>query len=439
MAPRPPRAEGGAPGLQTSAGRSTEESDAPDGQPSSGWPLYLCCILLVACTIPWRRGTYFSGGLDPVVALKGLIGAAGLALSFYLSRDRGSQLRLGARTIALATSYLVISVIGGWAAGTTLPSLVIAVRVAMLLASLAFLLQAFGIARVVPAMLRTMGLLAALAIATGIGTLASGRLQGGIPPLAPNEIAFLCGALLLLTVHRIVEREATRGELPLAALLAALVWLTGSRTTAATLAVALVVIIIQARRFSVPAFLALVAAVPAVAYAVLATSAVTDMLLRGGSQNVTTLSSRTIAWQAALTMDTSTYQRWFGGGLTMKHIPVGGQYWQTQLLDSSWVSGLVQTGILGLAVIGLWVLTTTVAALRTPRPWRPLWLGLLVFIVFRSLLESGLFDASTSFIVFALVSLASEHSTRVSGAEEVDAAAQPRRETSPSSLATADR
>ena len=179
--------------------------------------------------------------------------------------------------------------------------------------------------------------------------------------------------------------------------------------------------VVQARRFSVPAFLAMVAAVPAAMYAVLATSAVTDMLLRGGSQNVTTLSSRTIAWQAALTMDTSTYQRWFGGGLTLKHIPVSGQYWQTQLLDSSWVSGLVQTGILGLVVIGLWVLTTSVAALRTPRPWRPLWLGLLVFIVLRSLLESGLFDASTSFIVFALVSLASERSVRAAVVDEAAA------------------
>ncbi len=398
----------------------------PDAPGRSGWPLYLCCILLVACTIPWRRGTYFAGGLDPVVALKALIGGAALVLAFALSRRRGARVRLGARTVGLATVYLVISCVGGWAADATLPSVIIAIRVAMLLASLAFLLQTFGTARVVPAVLGTMGAVAGFAIVTAIGrpslsavigTLTSGRLQGGIPPLAPNEIAFLCGALLLLTVHRIIERHAGAWQVAAAVVLASLVWLTGSRTTAATLVLALAVMVVQARRFSVPAFLALVAAVPAAMYVVLATTAVTDMLLRGGSQNVTTLSSRTIAWQAALSMDTSTYQRWFGGGLTLKHIPVSGQYWQTQLLDSSWVSGLVQTGILGLVVIGLWVVTTSVAALRTPRPWRPLWVGLLVFIVFRSLLESGLFDASTSFIVFALVSLASERPARESDAE----------------------
>ncbi|GAB3078141.1 O-antigen ligase family protein [Pedococcus soli] len=415
-------------GTTDPTGRPTPEPVAGQEAGAARWSLYLCCILLVACTIPWRRGTYFSGGLDPVVLLKGAIGGAGLVLAFALSRRRTAQVRLGARTVVLATTYLVISVVGGWAAGTMLPSVVIAVRVGMLLASLAFLLQAFGIGRVVPAMLRTMGAVAALAIATGIGTLASGRLQGGIPPLAPNEIAFLCGALLLLTVHRIIERQAAGWEVAAAGLLGALVWLTGSRTTAATLAVALAVMVVQARRFSVPAFLAMVLAVPAVAYAALATTAVSDMLLRGGSQNVTTLSSRTIAWQAALTMDTSTYQRWFGGGLTMKHIPVSGQYWATQLLDSSWVSALVQTGILGLVLIAVWVLSTSVAALRTPRPWRPLWTGLLVFIVFRSLLESGLFDASTSFIVFALVSLASEPSARVAGAGPEDTDTAPHTE-----------
>jgi O-antigen ligase len=111
-------------------------------------------------------------------------------------------------------------------------------------------------------------------------------------------------------------------------------------------------------------------------------------------------------------MNGSTWKRWFGGGLPMKHIPVSGQYWQTQLLDSSWISALVQTGLVGLALTAVWVLATLASAFRTPRPWRPLWVGLVVFIGLRSLLESGLFDASTSFIVFAIVSLVTERATR---------------------------
>lgn len=376
------------------------------------WQLYLCCVLLVACTIPWRRATYFSGALDPVVAAKGLIGSIGLAMAFLMSRRPAHHTPLGARTFTFAGLYLAVSCLGGWAAGQALPSVVVAVRVAMLLCSLALLLQAVGVSRLITAMTRSLGLVALFAVGTGIGTLGSGRLQGAIPPLAPNEIAFLTGAVLLLTVHRLMEGQAHRWEAVAAMALFGVVWLTGSRTTAATLFLAVAVMVVQARKFSATGFIAMVAAVPAVAFAALATSAVTDMLLRGGDQNVTTLSSRTIAWQAAFTMDASTWQRWFGGGLPMKHIPVSGQYWQTQLLDSSWVSALVQTGLVGLTLTILWVTVTLTSAFRTPRPWRPLWVGLVVFIGLRSLLESGLFDASTSFIVFAMVSLMTERATR---------------------------
>ena len=389
------------------------------------WQLYLCCLLLVACTIPWRRATYFSGALDPVVAAKGLIGSLGLAMAFLMSRRLSRHTPLGARTLTLAGLYLAVSCLGGWAAGQAVPSVVVAVRVAMLLCSLALLIQAVGVSRLITAMIRSMGIVALFAVGTGIGTVGSGRLQGAVPPLAPNEIAFLTGAVLLLTVHRIMEAQAGRWETPLALVLFGVVWLTGSRTTAATLFLAVAVMVVQARRFSAPGFIAMVAAVPVVAFAALATSAVTDMLLRGGDQNVTTLSSRTIAWQAALTMDGPTWQRWFGGGLPMKHIPVSGQYWQTQLLDSSWISALVQTGLVGLTLTVLWVVVTLGSAFRTPRPWRPLWVGLVVFIGLRSLLESGLFDASTSFIVFAMVSLMSERATRTApdpGAPAGDAA-----------------
>lgn len=388
--------------------KTTTQTRAEVGQ----WQLYLCCLLLVACTIPWRRGTYFSGALDPVVAAKGLLGGAGLALAFLFSRRSPRHTVVGARTLTLAGLYLGVSCLGGWAAGQALPSVVVAVRVAMLLTSLALLLHAVGVTRLITAMVHAMGLVALFAVATGAGTLGSGRLQGGVPPLTPNEIALLTGSVLLLTVQRMIESRAARGEAVFAVGLFGVVWLTGSRTTAATLALAVAVMVVQARKFSVPGFVAMVAAIPAVAFAALATSAVSDMLLRGGEQNVTTLASRTIAWQAALTMDGSTWQRWFGGGLPMKHIPVTGQYWQTQLLDSSWISALVQTGLIGLVIVAVWVAATLVSACRTPRPWRPLWVGLVVFVGVRSLLESGLFDASSSFIVFAMVSLMTERATR---------------------------
>jgi hypothetical protein len=146
--------------------------------------------------------------------------------------------------------------------------------------------------------------------------------------------------------------------------------------------------------------------VPLVAYVVLETDLLRSVLERGGSENVTTLSSRTIAWNAAFEMDRPWLQTWFGEGLSVKQIPVPGQYWSTQLLDSSWVSAFVQGGYLGIALVGVWSLALVVACLRAGRTWRPLLTGLLVFVLGRSFLESGLFDASASFITFILVSFA---------------------------------
>jgi hypothetical protein len=378
---------------------------------TSRWQLYLCCLLLVVGTIPWRQKTYFSGGLDPVVRAKAVIGLTALILSGVLALRRPPMVAIGGRTITFATCYLVISVVGGWAAGTLLPSVVVATRVAMILATVALLLIAFGTRAVTTAIAGSLGCVAGVALVTGIGSVTSGRWEGGIPPLAPNEIAFICGGVVVYLVHRMMLGTGPWAPV-LATALFGIMWLTGSRTTTATLVLAVVVMVLQARTFSVSAFLAMVVAVPAVAYVATATATISNLLLRGGSENVTTLSSRTIAWNAAATMDAGGFQRWFGGGLTLKRIPVSGQYWQDQILDSSWVSALVQVGRLGLVVVLVWVVSTAWTALSSDHSWRILWTGLLAFIVPRSLLESGMFDASTVFILFALVSLATERVTR---------------------------
>lgn len=150
-------------------------------------------------------------------------------------------------------------------------------------------------------------------------------------------------------------------------------------------------------------------------YLLLATNTVSALFSRGRDQNVTTLSSRTIAWDAALQFDLSWWQQWFGGGLAMKRIPVVGQYWKVQVLDSSWISALVQGGLIGLALTVLWILTIVVASLRCDRLWRSLWLGLVAFLVSRSFLESGLFDSTTAFLLLMLVSIMSENVARRAG------------------------
>jgi hypothetical protein len=140
---------------------------------------------------------------------------------------------------------------------------------------------------------------------------------------------------------------------------------------------------------------------PVALWVLVGTDLVRSLLFRDqNAERLSTLSNRTIAWQAALAPRDSVWQTWFGGGLQLKRIEVPGQFWNVQILDSSWVSVLVQAGMAGLVVCALWVLYSALTTLRSPARLRALQLTLLVYLTLRGFLESGLFDASTSFILF---------------------------------------
>ncbi len=138
-----------------------------------------------------------------------------------------------------------------------------------------------------------------------------------------------------------------------------------------------------------------------------ATNLLRSLLVRDENpQQLTTLNSRTVAWEAALAPRSSLWETWFGGGLQMKRIEVQGQYWNQQILDSSWISALVQGGALGVAICAVWMLSTMVSTRQSPRRLRALQLALLVYLSIRGFFESGLFDASTAFIMFFLAATA---------------------------------
>ncbi len=94
-------------------------------------------------------------------------------------------------------------------------------------------------------------------------------------------------------------------------------------------------------------FVLLAFRLPGLVYLALGTDVLSSVLNRGGGEQVATLSNRTIAWQAAFNLNRDVWQTWFGQGLAQKKISVPGQWWDTQLLDSSWISALVQGGYLG--------------------------------------------------------------------------------------------
>ncbi len=378
-------------------------------------------LLLVVVTVGWRRGEYFTGSLDPVVLAKAGLSALALAGAFLLAAS-GPRLRLGTAWLWWLGVVLGCSLFGALASGDLAAGGTVAVRVAVLGATVHLLLRAAPGLQVVTALAVACGLVAAVAAVTGLPTLAEGRLAGGLPALSPNELSLLAGVVVLVLGWRTVLGRAGWADAVTGAAFLGVIWATGSRTGLLMLLVALAVMALYLRRPPVGLVVGGLLLGGLVVVGAATTGVLTAVATRDGD-GVGTLESRFIAWRAALDLPQSAWQEVFGGGMALKVIPIKGQWWDEQPLDSSWVSLLVQAGVLGLAVGLGWVLWALRGAAGTPRPVRVLFLGLLVFVVGRSTVESGMFDATPAFLLFAAVSALTERGSADRLAAEADALA----------------
>jgi hypothetical protein len=182
-------------------------------------------------------------------------------------------------------------------------------------------------------------------------------------------------------------------------------WLTGSRTGLFALFLAIFVLVLLAPRINFGTMATALAAVPVLFFVVAYTAALGGFFGRGGSTNLLTLSSRTVAWQSVFSAHRDFYGLWFGGGLAVKTVSVNQAFASSQVIDSSWVSTYVQTGVLGVLLLALWVVGTLVAALRHRSPIGRLWLALAVFALVRSFLATGLLDTYVLFVVMLVPAL----------------------------------
>jgi hypothetical protein len=373
----------------------------------------------VGSTVVWRQGTYFSGAVDPVVAAKGLLSLVGLAIAFAMAQSSARR-PLGTGTLWFVGIFLLSSTFGALTSGTLVATGPIVVRLVILTATVFFLLRAAPVADVLRALVRACAVIAVVATVTGLPTLSEGRLGGGGPPLNPNELALLSGVVVLAAAWRILLGHPTwAGSLTVVGFLG-VIWLTGSRTSLIFVLLGAAAMILFVRRPRVGLVVTLLGAAAAAVIILPATGLVGSFVERGGD-GTSTLDSRLIAWSAAWDWAESGWQVAFGGGLSVKFIPVEGQWWNAQLLDSSWVSALVQAGYLGLLVALAWVVWVFHGVRLAPREERMLFTGLMVFLVGRSLLESGLFDATPAFLLLVAISLRVEAATRQrqSGARRV--------------------
>lgn len=362
------------------------------------------CLLLVS-VVPWRQGVYYDGGLDTVVLAKAAL--QGIALAAAAAWNLAGERRpVAAGPVLLLLLFAAVSLLGAAQGGELLPSAVLAVR--LILAGLTAVL----VLRVLPGsdalglLLAAMGAVGAVAAAGGVGELLDGgRLEGGILPLSPNLIALLAAAPGLGCVHLVLRGRRLAWAVPGAVVLGAAVLATGSRTGIAVMAAAVLVNVLYLGRIRRVLVVLFLAAVPLAVGVAFFTPLVSSLLMRPDSASLLTLNSRTIAWEAVLSTPPGTWTWWVGEGLSIKTVPVQGQYWDDQVLDSSWVSALAQAGVVGVLVLAVWVLTAVFQAFANRGIPGGLPPTLLIFVVGRSTLENGLTEASAAFVLFFVIAL----------------------------------
>ena len=350
---------------------------------------------------------FYDGGVDPVVLAKAALTLLALGIGMLVVRSRGHRFYVPASPFLWVFSFLACTVLGAAADGRLVPTVVLAVRVLLVLLIVAVLMSTYRPQDVLHAVIVVFGLLVVVATLTTLALGTTGRLRGGLPPLHANELASLAVMCLLWVAARLFRGEDRPISVLLIPVCVAIIVLTQSRTSLAAGMAALVVLVLFATRVRV-AVACTVAAVPAIAYGLLVLTPVADA--------VVTRAQKPHAWRPSPTGCSPGRRRapgqpfwhqWFGGGLSQKTVEVTGQPWTAQVLDSSWVSALVQAGWLGLAIGICWVVTILVGLFRAPRDWRGVLVALTVFLMLRGFLESGLFDATTSFIVLCTLAFSS--------------------------------
>jgi hypothetical protein len=356
------------------------------------WQVTGVWVMLLVSLLTWRTGAFYNGGLDPVVAAKGLLVLVALAISFNLLHRLGPRNVIGVTSIVLVSSYLLTTLIGALAQGAPFASFVLAVRVGLVAVTVACLVVTLSKDVVLETLCNTLAGIGLLLALTGT-TAGTGRLQGRLLPVSPNQLALLLGPPILMSLWRLLNGRARKFEGTLLVLLVALTLFTGSRTGLLGLLLAVFILVVMAPRVSTRTFLAVVLGCPAAFYVVAFTPVVSHYFIRQGEGRITTLNSRTIAWQSAFSGGKSFWEQWFGGGLAIKTVSVTGTYWDTQVLDSSWVSAYVQAGALGMILLGIWALATLWRSATSPLPQRSMLLALAAYVLVRSFLENGLLDA----------------------------------------------
>ncbi|AQP46316.1 hypothetical protein BW730_00750 [Tessaracoccus aquimaris] len=367
---------------------------------------YLAWVILIAASIPWRTGTFYEGGADPVVIAKAGLSLIGLALGVWAVSRSPVLLPVPAVPVLMLGLYLGVTVVGGIANQTASAAIVVAVRVSILGATLCLMAAVIPAADLMRRLVHVLGVLVFVGAGTGMVLNDAARLGGAIPMLNPNLLALIAAIIVMWVMSKVFTAREGALEFFVAAACVVIILQTGSRTALAALGGSVGAMLLRCTALRTRTLTLAALSIPVITLVALGTDILNSVFTRGGTQSVSGFSNRSIAWEAAANLQRDGWGTWFGQGLAQKEISVPGQWWNTQILDSSWVSALVQGGYLGVAIVALLTVMVLIKALFAPRSLGPLWLGLTLYLAVGGFLESGLFDGTVQFMVFLVASLA---------------------------------
>ncbi len=369
--------------------------------------------VLIVSVIPWRSATIYSGGIDTVVIAKALLAMIALGATVMLAARTRERVSVGIAPAGIIAVALLVSALGSTLAGNDSSTIVLVGRMFVVMATILFLLTTVPWVTSIVCLLSAMAAVALVAAVTGVPTLAaSGRLGGGIPEIHPNELAGLVGAPLVGLVVLMLRDGVRAWRLVATVVLVGIAVATGSRIGLLAIAIGIVAAVLVNGIRDRSVLYLLLGALP-LGYAIGSfTDVFGSLATRAGSNDTSTaLDSRFDVWRVVLGWDWSEWQKWIGIGLSAKEIPVDIKWRDTQVLDSSWVSLLAQTGLIGTALIAALVVWCVASALISARR-RWLLTPLLTLVIVRSITESGLVDSAMAFILFFTVASLLTHRSR---------------------------
>jgi hypothetical protein len=372
--------------------------------------------IVVVSVVPWRTGDIYAGGADPVVvakALVGFIGFGGSVLLYWWAPVRGS---IGIRSLTLLAGIVLIALIGAFAAGDASAAVVLTVRIVLVAATIVMVAKAAPPMVMLTALLAGMSIVAIVAAGTGFQHgLVDGRLAGGTPQMAPNVLAGLAAPPAIGLAADIVRRGLRPWSVALLLGHVFIIFETGSRTALIVVVIGIALAFICGGRLAASTAIVTIAVIP-FAYGLVAfTDTVATLLARGQSiEELSTLSSRTVAWQAVLSTPWDSWGKWIGVGIAAKTVDVQQRWRDVQVLDSSWVSVIAQAGVIGTILLAIWMVWTSIESVRSKK-FTALTTPLMAMLVIRSFTENGVIESSTTFMLFLAISLVLEPGTRFPG------------------------